>query len=624
MLQSLRKSTSSWIMKAILGLLALTFVAFFGVGRGPGGHSGRGNVNAVVQVGGVDIGAQEISRAFNQEIRAVAPLIGGQLDAERARQIGLLDSAVRRLVAQTLLRLAADDLGVVVSDELVRREIIELPQFQDEEGRFNRAAFEAFLLHSGTSEGELIEQLRSDLSRGQYAGTLSSGGVAPFTLVETLYRYREERRVAEAVIVPAATDVGEPNEAALAAYYEDNKERFRAPEYRAFTLASLTPEQLAAEIAISEEDIAAEYELRQHEFRIPEQRELDQAVFPDREAADRTAMLVAEGTGFVDAVEEVSGAAPVPLGRVVAGELLPELAEPAFSASKGDVVGPIESPLGWHLLRVNAVSDGEVLSLDDVRDELSASLALEEARDGIFDVIAAVEDTLAGGGTLEEATDVGKLSMVRVEAMDRQGLDPSGQPIPELDIGGDVAGTAFETEEAQDSFVVETSDGGFFVLRVDRVNPERIRSRDEAREAVTAAWRESEGLRVAERQALEIVERVNGGASFADAARELGHVATTSEPFSRTESDGVVPGPLVELLFQSDVGDVVFAPTPGGFAVGRLLEVTPPTGSVGLINLRDTLNQAIAQDIQSQLVLALQDRYEVEVDEEALDNLFSR
>ena len=75
MLQSLRRSTSSWIMKAILGLLALTFVAFFGVGRGPGGHSGRGNVNAVVQVGGVDIGAQEISRAFNQEVRTMAPLL---------------------------------------------------------------------------------------------------------------------------------------------------------------------------------------------------------------------------------------------------------------------------------------------------------------------------------------------------------------------------------------------------------------------------------------------------------------------------------------------------------------------------------------------------------------------
>ena len=94
MLQALRRSTSSWIMKAILGLLALTFVAFFGVGRGPGGLSGRGgNVNAVVQVGGVDIGAQEVSRG-GRDLRRGA---GAHEAADRTnRRDAGIDATLRR------------------------------------------------------------------------------------------------------------------------------------------------------------------------------------------------------------------------------------------------------------------------------------------------------------------------------------------------------------------------------------------------------------------------------------------------------------------------------------------------------------------------------------------------
>ena len=379
MLQALRKSTKSWTMRIILIGLAATFVVFFGQfsgggGRHGGGHGG-GNANPLVEVGGTRLTVQQISQAFNQEIQAVAPIFGGQLDTEQARRIGLLDRAVRRLVANELVVLGAGDLGVAISDDQVRQAIVSRPEFQNSTGQFDAAVFATFLLRAGLTEDQLVEQVRADIASRQYVNAVQVGGATPFTLAETVYNYREERRTAEYVMIgfDSFTDISAPTQAELATYFEAEGQVFQAPEYRAATIVSITPEELAGEIAVDEDEVLAEYEDRLQEFHVPEQRELQQAVFSDREGAIAARDRIDAGESYDAVVSSALGSDPVDLGQVIASDLLPEMADAAFVLGEDEVSAPVESPLGWHLIRATAVTPAETAPFEDVRDQLAGA-----------------------------------------------------------------------------------------------------------------------------------------------------------------------------------------------------------------------------------------------------------
>ena len=72
----------------------------------------------------------------------------------------------------------------------------------------------------------------------------------------------EQRRGAALVVDAAAIEVEAPSEDALTAYLAANAKTYEAPEYRSVTLLTLAPEDLLAEIEVSDADIRAAYDAR--------------------------------------------------------------------------------------------------------------------------------------------------------------------------------------------------------------------------------------------------------------------------------------------------------------------------------------------------------------------------
>ena len=629
MLTALRKGSKSKVMQILLGLIALSFVGFFGV-SGSGGHGGGArngaNADGVAQVGNVDIGVAEFARAFNGEIQTLQQRLNTPISAVQAQQLGLLDVAMNRLVRGTLYNLGAADLGLAVTDDQVRGAIFTLPQFVNEDGQFDRDAFDLFLLRNGISEAQFVELLREDLRRQQFLGTIGAGGFAPEALVEALYDYRQERRVAEVIVVSDTdvADVGEPDGGAIDGYYQANLSQFMAPQYRAISVAVLTPEALASEVAVDEDDILAEYEFRRNSLTIAETRTIDQALFFDAASAQAAADRIAGGETFDAASEAVSGLAPAPLGAVVAADLPDELAGPAFALAEGGVSTPVESPLGWHLMHVTDVQERVVTPLAEVRDEIHAALAISIARDQIFEILNDLEDALAGGADLEGAARAANLRVERIAAVSAGGLDESGAPIDGVAGSNEVVTVAFEAQQGSDPTVVETAEGGFFALRVDRITAPAPRPLDEVRDRVVAGWQLQQRQEASQARAREIVDRISGGADIFDVAAEFDLPADEAGPFTRTGGGAELPGEFIAATFRGAVGDVSLTPAPGGFIVGRLIDILPPNPAddlTGFVGLQDNLDQLIAADLQVQLARALEGRFEVDVDQQALQDL---
>ena len=60
---------------------------------------------------------------------------------------------------------------------------------------------------------------------------VTAGVRPPQTMIDRLYRYRNEKRIADVVALPDAVagDVGQPTDAELTKFYDAHRNLFRAP-----------------------------------------------------------------------------------------------------------------------------------------------------------------------------------------------------------------------------------------------------------------------------------------------------------------------------------------------------------------------------------------------------------
>ncbi|MBT3764461.1 MAG: hypothetical protein HOF84_01305, partial [Rhodospirillales bacterium] len=435
MLEAIRKQTGGIVVKALLGLLILSF-AIWGIGDiGMGGDSS----SVAATVGDREISRNRLRDEVQRRLNEFRQLTGQNLTEEQTRSMGITRATLNQLIDSTLISQGAGKLGITISNDQVAEAIRESKQFKSELGTFDRTRFTQAINNLGLSETGYVELLRGDMERNQFVSSLAYGVVAPKKLTNDLYRHRMEQRTAETIRIPdsAATDLPKPDEATLAKFHKDKAARFTAPEYRALTVISMTADDLAKEIAVSEDEIKSSYDQRAHEFSVAEQRDIMQMVFSDEKTAQKAEKLLSEGRSFEEVGKEVAGQDKESLGFgfMTKEQMMPELAESAFAVEKGKSSAPVKSPLGWHIIRVKDVKEGRSKTYAELKDRLKSDIAREKALDGLFGLSNKVEDELGGGATLKEAADRLGLKILKIGSVDRSGSDANGKPVPNLPKG---------------------------------------------------------------------------------------------------------------------------------------------------------------------------------------------
>ena len=625
MLNQIRKGSGGWLAKILLGMLILSF-GVWGIG-----DIFRGGGNSVVaEVGNVQIGTADYSRAYLAELRQQSQRFGRTIDAATARQIGLPQRALQQLLFDTLLSQAASKYGLAVSDKAVARVVRDTPAFQSG-GVFNHALLQQILRRNGVKEEDYLQTVRQDIARDELVQSLLVGRPAPDGFVDPIYRYRQETRIAQVFEINAASfrNVGVPDELALRQFHEENAARYTAPEYREVTYLTLTAEQVLDQIEISEDELRDEYESRLAEFTRSEQREVEQLLYFDESSAvaARARVLAGEPLGQVAAATNPVNGSAVSMGALQVGDLPVELDNVIFALEAGGLSQPIESDLGWHVFRVARVIPAGVTSLDDVRDTLEQSLALTHAADELYDLSNRLEDELASGSDLETAALRLAIQVRYLAGVDERGRDRSGTLVTELPQPREFVNSVFAADVGLESSPQATDDGGYYLIRVDSVEPPTLRPLVEIRQQVIADWQAEERQQRAAQAAQDAIEAAKGGRDIAALARSHNGALRTTEPLPRTgASDSAASVHLVANLFSASVGDFVTAPLPSGsgFAVARLesiIEARPAENAVAAAQLRDLLANAVLADVLLQYQVALQNEVGVEVNQALIDTL---
>jgi peptidyl-prolyl cis-trans isomerase D len=625
MLQAIRSRAGSYVVKILFALLILTF-GIWGIGDI---FRNRGSDTIVAMVGDHAISAEELQTAMRRALEQLSARFGSAIDLEQAKKLGLVDQTLTQLIDRSLIDQEIARLKLDVSDDLIRNVIAGNPSFRGSDGRFDRSLFNAVLAANNLTEDQYVALLRRDIPRNDLLHAVTAGVAVPQPIVDLLYEYRNEKRTADIVSLPTAgvSDVGQPSEDELKAFYESHQDLFRAPEYRGFTLVSLNPTDIAKDIEIPEAKLKEEYDQRQDELQIPERRDVEQILAPSEEKAKEVEAALAAGKDWREVATTIAGQNPdtIDLGLMGRDEMPSALGEVAFELPLNKPSDPVKTSLGWHILRVIKIEPPVTQTFDEAKAKLEADLAHQEAVDRIYKVANKVDDALAGGATLSEAAEKFGLRTTTVEAVDVGGHEPQDKPVTLPVSAGDVLKLAFATNEGQTSRVTETPDGAIFALHTDKVIPSQVKPLDEVKDKAVAAWQADRRREIVAKQAEDLAAAIAPDARLAAVAGEKGLKATTSPPFTRhPENDSAIPPALVGKLFAAKPGAVVTASDATGSYVAQLDKVERPenvsqTETAGLSHELDTAQQA---DLAEEFTRALRARFPVEIHREVLDRFF--
>lgn len=590
----------------------------------------RGAGNAVATVGSERVTAQEVNRTFTQQWNAIQRE-NPRATREQADEAGLGDQVIQQLVAQAALNAQARDLNLAVSDTRVVRAIQDVPAFRSGfSNRFDRAAYSEILRQQGWSEASFEAQIRQEMTRGQFIDVALSGVQPPALMAEARAAYEAEQRAIRALFLSPslAGEIEEPDDAALEAFINEHSQIFQMPEQRRFTVVRISPDLLARDIEVDEDDLRTLYEIReeQGELAEPALRSYAQWSVAEADSAEAFAARLTGGEAPDAAAAELGLGAPTRQAEVQLYEIPDQaVANAVFEMGEGEA-RVVQSRLGLRVVLVEAADDSDVPSFEQMRGQLRAEYALESAEAAMFDTLGVFEEARAGGATLEEAANRAGLPSERYDYVAAHGFTMEGAPLMSLMESPEILREVFSAPVGFDTDLGNYGEDGYFVVRVDSVQEQRVPSLDEIREEAAEAWRT---LQTDERLGViadEAVARARAGETLDAIAADIGAGARVeTSTLRRTETAGPFSRNVVGAAFSVRQGEP--------FEARGADQRTRVVGVVTAITADEAapdaaIRQALAEEFENDMVGALErtliGAYDVRINEDLRDAALGR
>jgi peptidyl-prolyl cis-trans isomerase D len=628
MLDALRRAAGTWVAKALLAILVVSF-AIWGISGQM--ITGFGSSH-VIEVGGTSVSTTDYRLAYDRQIRILSQQFGTRLTREQAQALGIDQQVLGQLVAGAVLDEQARQLGLGVSKDRLAQLAREDPAFRGPDGKFDLQVFDAVLREIGMSGEDYLRNRQQVAVRQQIVEAISDGLAAPDAFLQAFALYRGEDRTVDYVVMPRSLvePIEEPADSALKTWFDEKKADYAAPEYRKIAYIKLDPEAIADPSSISDEQVKKDYETHLANYTTPETRTIEQLGFASEEAAKAAYASLSTGARFEDLVTAAGKKMEdVKLGTFTKAQVPdPAIAEAVFKLQPNQVSEVIKGSFGSVLLRVTEIKPEVVKPLEEVKEQIRKELALGEASRILLDAHDAYEDARAGGATLGEAAAKLNLKVVTIDAIDRQAMRPDGTIVDDLPESQELLKQAFDSEVGVENPSINIGSNGYVYFEVEGITPARDRSLDEVRAKVIADWKAAEAEKRIDAKAAEMAKRLKDGIELDAIATELKLEKQTKRGVKRDADDadfGKSGAATIFGLAQGGTG-MFTNPAGDGRVLFKVTEVFEPAGAgpdAVPDEARKQFASGISDDLLDQLVARLQGEYEVSINQSAIDQALS-
>ncbi len=563
-------------LKFVLWGVVIVFVLLvfvdWGSGRGGGGRS-----EAAVKIGNREIGEQE----FIEQVRRLQELYQQQLGDNWDQfkdQVNLGEQAVQQLVERQLMLDEAKEAGLVASEAEVRDRILSLGAFTDASGQFvGQESYKRVLRANRTSPREFEAQLKEELLLEKLRTMMIEGIWVSDAEVDERIRQEREQATVKAVQLRYERYLSEVSvdEVSAREYFDGHREDFRRDEERVIRYLVVETNKLRRLLEVDDADLEGYYNEHKDDFREGEQIQAShilirtsQGAAADEDAtakfkADRVAKLARGGADFLELVSvhsddpgtKDSGGDLGWFGR----DMMPkEFEDAVFGAKPGDLVGPVKSQFGYHIIKVVGYRPDRVRPLDEV---------IEDVRFRYLENHAASEAEVRAGTLAKRVTserpDSDEAWQMIADEDEAVALNES----PRFGVGETIPGTGSDPALTQRIF--EADEGavggprliprGWIVWQLKEIRPEGLPDFESARAEVEQDLRRDRAMALAHERGLALAEAWRGGGDIAALAEENNTTVVDVQAHRRGTAYGalgVLPA-LDSEVFVASVGDVV-------------------------------------------------------------------
>lgn len=633
MLNIFRKGATSKVMLVILGIGLFAIVATgFGT-DGMGGLGGAGPATAgdtLVEVADQKITSTEVSDQVDRQLDRLRQS-DPSIDLARLFAEGGYETIIDQLVNTRAMLAFGREQGLGASKRMVDAEIASIPAFENLAGQFDQGAFQRALQSERITEQQLREDIASTLIQRQIMVPVVGSPHVPETMAQRYAALLLEQRSGSVGLVSAKSMAGgdAPTDAEINAFYARNQARYAVPERRTVRYALFGADQVAAAAQPSEAEIQAAYREGQAKYGAQETRSLSQVILPSEAEARALSQRLAGGTRL----EQAAGGNLIRLQNQqrAAFERLASaaVANAAFSAAEGTTTQPVRSPLGFHIVRVDAINRKPATPIENVRAELVAQVGERKRQDALAALVTKIEDALGEGASLEEVAQANGLSVVETPAVTATGANPAA---PDQALAAELRPLlrpAFELTADEDPLVETLSPTQFAIMKVGQIIPAAPPALAQIRDRVRADLIRDRASARARQLAQQLADRINRGTAPAQAFAGAG-VPVQSQRISARRIDIARPGqpvpPPLVMMFSLPKGRarILEAPNGAGWFVVHT-ETTVPGNAAGQPQLvqatRTQFERILGEEYGAQFARAVQTGLEVERNEAKIRSL---
>jgi len=383
MLSVIRKHSGSWMVKAILIAVAVTFFGGFGIltlfRRGCEAE------DTVARVNGKQISHSLLEKSYENLKSRYRERLGSQFDDELAQRLQLKQQSLNLLINRELILDEARRLRFTVTEQEVTDILARIPGFQDSNGKFSRARYEQILRFNRTAPEEYEANQRLALLIAKFERFVKSSVRITDDEVSADFVKRNERaKLSYLKIGPAeGARRAKVGRSEIEEYYGEHQKDFQNPPRRRFIYAVFDPSLHREGIGEDLDQAEIEDKSNRLAWEAAQKAAKDARENESLSELGKRHNLSVRETGFISSDADIDGS--------------PELAARAFALLPGEISPAIFAGGKYYLLQTAEVKPAETKPLaevsGDIRKKLEEEKGKSEALNIATDALESLQET---------------------------------------------------------------------------------------------------------------------------------------------------------------------------------------------------------------------------------------
>ncbi|HCO01643.1 MULTISPECIES: SurA N-terminal domain-containing protein [unclassified Methylophaga] len=516
MLHFIRDRAQGWIAWFIVGLISIPF-ALWGVNSYVSGPTDT----IVAEVNGEEITQTALLEAVQRYRDQMRQMMGEEFNPEMFDNAEIRYVVLDDLIDQQLIRSAADELGLRISDRQIAQFIQQTPAFQ-RDGTFDSEQYQMVLARAGFTPTSYEASLRDDLLGQQLIQSVEGSTLVSEVEVERLLKLEnQQREIAFGVVkLEDFLDDTEVDEADVRGFFDANQSSFTSPEQISLDYLELSLDDISTQVEVSEEQLQQYYVDNKAQFVGPEQRRASHILIEDNEESEQILAEIQtkleEGQTFEELAETYSidvgsAASGGDLGAIQRDVMEPAFEEAVFALENvGDISEPVKTEFGYHIIQLTDIDQSSNVEFADVKEKVEQQYKRQQAERQFYDKAEELANlTYENPETLDIAAETLGLDIKTSEKFTRSG----GSGIAE---NQEVVKAAFSDDvlnQELNSQVLELSDTRLVVVRKNSHVDATLLPFDSVAPAITEQLRYQRASDLAYIQGESRLQELKSGAS---------------------------------------------------------------------------------------------------------------